>query len=131
MRCNKDLRDHEQRPPLILGNVARLLRISTVIRARGTCNHFTRRDLFVVWIVLISSVCRMSVNPTSCRHYDESQIWFVFMLARAFQPGEFSIWIFVQSSSFILIKQISQFVKMDTEQFMNATYSILICSKSK
>lgn len=34
--CDEELRDHEQRPPLILGSAARLSRISAVIRARET-----------------------------------------------------------------------------------------------
>lgn len=40
--CDGELRDHEQRPPLILGSATRLSRISLVIRARETCDHSTR-----------------------------------------------------------------------------------------
>lgn len=37
--CDGELRDHEQRPPLILGSAARSSRISTITRARETVLH--------------------------------------------------------------------------------------------
>lgn len=39
--CDGELRDHEQRPPLVLGSAARLSRISAVIRARETVLYAT------------------------------------------------------------------------------------------
>lgn len=46
--CDGELRDHEQRPPLILGSATRLSRISVVIRARETCDRSIRNGLSAV-----------------------------------------------------------------------------------